>query len=81
MVINYLSNRGDFMIASNVKQIMEKKKKTICGLANELQISDRTIKRARGPLISQCQLGTLEKIANALGVRLHDLYRVEKEAN
>lgn len=62
------------MVCSNVKQLMQEKNKSIRGLATELQLAQRTILRARGPLIRQCQLATLEKIANALGVKVADLY-------
>lgn len=62
------------MISSNLKEIMKKKKKTLRGLAGEISMSDATILRARGPLIRECRLSTLEAIAGALGVKVKDLF-------
>lgn len=65
------------MIVSHVKRLMEEKGITILALANQFKIADRTIKRARGPLIRDCKLSTLEKIAQALNVSLTDLFTVQ----
>jgi len=55
--------------------LMEKKGRTLRGLAAEIGISDRTILRARKhELIGLCKLETLGGIARALGVRTKDLY-------
>jgi DNA-binding Xre family transcriptional regulator len=61
-------------IKSNIKALMEEKGKTVRGLAEETDISDKTIMRSRGPLIEACSLKTLEVIAQALGVRVKDLF-------
>lgn len=37
-------------------------------------LSNQTINRARGPLIRECRLSTLEAIAGALGVKVKDLF-------
>lgn len=68
------------MISSNIKMIMKKKKKTLRGLAREASISDKTLDRARGPLIRESRMSTLEAIAKALGVKVKDLFEeVEEE--
>ena len=60
---------------SNIKILMEKKGKTLRGLADETGISDRTILRARkDELIGVCKLETRGAIAKALGVKTKDLY-------
>ena len=62
------------MIRSNIRQLMEEKKITIRVLLDEIGISSQTITRARGPLIRECRLSTLEAIAGALGVKVKDLF-------
>ena len=60
---------------SNIKTLMERKGKTLRGLAEETGISDRTILRARKhELIGLCKLETLGAIAKALNVKTKDLY-------
>ena len=62
------------MIKSNIRQLMEEKKITIRVLLDEIGISSQTINRARGPLIRECRLSTLEAIAGALDVKVKDLF-------
>ena len=62
------------MITSNISMIMKKNKISIRALAGEAVISDKTLQRARGPLIRECRLSTLEAIAGALGVKVKDLF-------
>ena len=62
------------MITSNISVIMKKNKVSIRALAGEAEISDKTLQRARGPLIRECRLSTLEAIAGALDVKVKDLF-------
>ena len=62
------------MIVSNIKVIMKEKGKTILALADEARLAKQSIDRARGPLIRECRLSTLEAIAGALGVKVKDLF-------
>ena len=62
------------MIVSNIKAIMKEKGKTILALADEATLAKQSIDRARGPLIRECRLSTLEAIAGALGVKVKDLF-------
>ena len=62
------------MIVSNIKVIMKEKSKTILALADEARLAKQSIDRARGPLIRECRLSTLEAIAGALGVKVKDLF-------
>ena len=62
------------MIRSNIRQLMEERKITIRVLLDEIGISSQTINRARGPLIRECRLSTLEAIAGALDVKVKDLF-------
>ena len=62
------------MITSNISMIMKKNKISIRALSGEAVISDKTLQRARGPLIRECRLSTLEAIAGALGVKVKDLF-------
>lgn len=62
------------MIANNIKQIMKEKKFSIVRLSEAAKIAPQTVSRARGPLIRECRLSTLEAIAGALGVKVKDLF-------
>ena len=66
------------MIKSNLKEIMEKLDVTYKELEEKTGISSQTITRARGDMISECRLSTLEIIAKALKVNTKDLYEEEK---
>ena len=37
-------------------------------------LAPQAVQRARGPLIRECRLSTLEAIAGALGVKVKDLF-------
>lgn len=67
------------MIKSNLKEIMERLDITYKQLEEKTGISSQTITRARGEMISECRLSTLETIAKALGVTTKDLYDEENE--
>ena len=63
------------MFASNVREIMTKKGKTVRDLVKETGMSSRTIQRAvSDETIHKCELGTLGRIAEALGVKTKHLY-------
>lgn len=62
------------MISSNLKEIMEKKGVTLKRMAWETGLAEMTLIRARGRLISQCRLSTLEIMAAYLGCATKDLY-------
>lgn len=62
------------MILNNIRQIMKEKKVSIISLAQASKLAPQTIERARGPLIRECRLSTLEAIAGALGVKVKDLF-------
>ena len=67
------------MIYSKIKMIMEEKKVTTRAILTATGISSQTLNRARGPLIRECRLSTLEAIAGALGVKVKDLFDVVEE--
>ena len=63
------------MFTSNVRALMDKKKKTVRVLKDETGLSFATIQRAvSDETIHKCELGTLAKIADALGVKTKRLY-------
>ena len=62
------------MIKSNLKEIMERLDVTYKQLEEKTGVSSQTITRARGEMISECRLSTLETIAKAVGVSTKDLY-------
>jgi DNA-binding Xre family transcriptional regulator len=66
------------MITSNLKYIMDKKEITIDKLIEISGVSNHTIVRARRTSISECSLGTLERIANALDCKVKDLFEQER---
>ena len=63
------------MFRSNVRELMDKKGKTVRGLAEEIDLAPRTVHRAtQDATIGACQLNTLAKIGTALGVKTKRLY-------
>lgn len=62
------------MIRSNLKEIMEKKKITLKAMVEHTGLAEMTLIRARRDQISQCQLCTLEVMAQYLGCKTKDLY-------
>ena len=63
------------MFKSHVRELMDKKGKTIRGLAVEIDTAPRTIHRAtQDDTIGGCQLNPLAKIGGALGVKTKRLY-------
>jgi len=69
------------VITSNVKKIMAAKGVTIKQLAQATGLAEETIQRARRGgdrnQLGSCSLLTLETIAQALGVRVKDLFDEE----
>ena len=47
---------------------------TIRALAEQTGVSSATIQKARDSRIEQCRVGSLKKIADALGVNIQDLF-------
>ena len=65
---------------SRVKEMMEDQKVTVRVLAEKQSMTIRTIMKARDDNhIRNCRLGTLEKIAQALGCRVKDLFEENEE--
>ena len=60
-------------IQSLVAQLMKKRGLTVRTIADMTGLSTRTIQNARID-ISSCQLRTLTKIADALGVKVEELF-------
>ncbi|MDL2267003.1 helix-turn-helix transcriptional regulator [Desulfovibrio sp. OttesenSCG-928-G15] len=68
------------MFTSNIRALMDKKKKTVRALRDETGLSIATIQRAiSGDTIHRCELGTLAKIGAALGVKTKRLYEEKSE--
>lgn len=69
------------MFKSNIRELMNKKDKTVRSLSKETGLSDTTIFRAtQDDTIGGCQLNTLGRIGAALGVKTKRLYdEVEEE--
>jgi transcriptional regulator with XRE-family HTH domain len=63
------------MFRSNVREIMDKKKKTVRGIAEEAGLAIGSVHRAtQDSTIGGCQLNTLAKIGGALGVKAKKLF-------
>ena len=63
------------MFTSNVRKLMDKKGKSVRGIAQEISLSQQTVFRAtQDATIGGCQLNTLAKIGGALGVKTKRLY-------
>lgn len=69
------------MFKSNIRELMDKKNKTVRLLSKETELSDTTIFRAtQDDTIGACQLNTLARIGTALGVKTKRLYEeIERE--
>ena len=73
-----LEQKEGKMFKSNVKSLMEKKKKTFQEIVDNSGISRQTIHKARQDSgISECRLSTLGRIAKALEVGTKELYEEE----
>ena len=65
----------DIIVCNNLKLIMNLRRKTLSGLAEESGLDIFTIKRARkSKLMRKCKLKTLVKIASALDVKIDHLF-------
>jgi len=68
------------MFTSKVRSLMDKKKTTVRDMVGQTGMSSRTIQRAvSDATIHKCELGTLGRIANALGVPVKKLFDGEYE--
>ena len=65
---------------SNLSEIMKEKKLTYEELQFKSKVAPDTVARAKDERIASCKLLTLEKLANALGVDVCDLFKWVKEA-
>lgn len=64
---------------SKVREMMEDRGITVRGLAESHSITLRTIMKARDTRhFRNCRIGTLEKIAHALGCKVKDLFEEEE---
>lgn len=61
-------------IVSKLSEIMKEKRISYEELQFLSKTAPDTIARARDHRIASCQLKTLEKLADALGVSVHDLF-------
>lgn len=64
--------------SSNIGKIMADKNMTYEELQYISKLGPDTIARARDDRISSCKLATLEKIASALNVHVHELFSYNK---
>ena len=67
----FVSNLGDIMKENNL---------TYEELQFKSKVAPDTVARAKDERIASCKLLTLEKLANALGVDVCDLFKWVKEA-
>ncbi len=65
------------MVRSRIKDIMTEKGITYAALEEQSGLSNQTIARARGEMINECRISTLEIFAKHLGVRIVDLFEDE----
>ncbi|MFI3272284.1 MAG: helix-turn-helix transcriptional regulator [Pseudomonadota bacterium] len=65
-------------IISKIPEIMDAQNISYEDLQYSAKIAPDTIARARDSRIASCQLKTLEKIADALDVHVHDLFEQVK---
>ena len=64
---------------SNISEIMKKIGMTYEELQFKSKVAPDTVARARDERIATCKLFTLEKLANALGVEVSDLFTFIKK--
>ena len=69
------------MLKSKIKEVMEEKGVTYVMLEKSTGFSSQTITRARGEMIRECRLSTLEAIAKALGVKICDLFEEHSDTD
>ena len=73
-IICYIEVVGASIVKSRIKELMEEKGITYTMLEDVTGLSSQTITRARGDLIIECRLSTLETIARALEVNISELF-------
>ena len=59
---------------SNLSTLMNDQKITIRELVKKTGVSSATIQKARDERIEHCRMGSLKKIADALGVKVQELF-------
>ena len=59
---------------SNLPALMNDQNLTIRELVKITGVSSATIQKARDERIEHCRMGSLKKIADALGVKVQDLF-------
>lgn len=69
------------MIKSRIKEVMRERGMTYASLEQKTGLSSQTITRARGEMIRECRLSTLELIAHALDVRITDLFAEDESSS
>lgn len=62
------------MVKSNLAKLMKEKKLTYRRLAELSGVAGETINRARGTLIYECKLSTLDALAKVLDANIKDLF-------
>lgn len=68
------------MFKSNVRELMDSEGKTVRMIAEETQLSTRTVHRStKNETIGGCQLNTLAKIGSVLGVKAKALFDEEDQ--
>lgn len=76
-MLGFLSSRNltnQLGVRSKIKDIMTAKGVTIDELVQDTGLAKETINRARDSRICLCRLETLDRIAQALGVQVMDLF-------
>ena len=62
---------------SKLLHLMAYQNMTIRTLSKKTGVSSATIQKARDKRIEHCRMGSLKKIADALGVKVQDLFEEE----
>ena len=62
---------------SKLFHLMAGQRMTIRDLVKKTGVSSATIQKARDKRIEHCRMGSLKKIADALGVKVQDLFEEE----
>ena len=74
-----MRQRGQRMIQSNVKTLMERKGITLKQMVKDTGLAEMTLIRARREQIGACRLDTLLTIADYLECKIEDLFTTAKD--